>query len=395
LPFYLRIIDSYKLYLTDNLHELKILIKAGIAFLKDSSPVPNAYIGVNDGKIEAISKRELEEYDDAELIVGGFDRLVSPGFVTTQSFIQLYPFRYRIFSGKTNPNDLISTMTSKDAYYFSLLGAYHLLRSGITTVVVTEPFVEQVARAVKTVGLRPIVSAEIGCNWIKGDWKKNFESLYSKWISKDESGIVLKLCDEDEAEEAMAISNEYKLPILVDRNVNLKRINNISPYTIALGGGSRKDLEKIRKNNLNLAFTPSLEVCKFTLGAYKPSISIDLTPKFDIRNEMGIATSRLLLTAEEAFKAVTDWGYSQLKISGGISVGNTTDILIFEVNEPPSYPIDKEAPYESLIYSSYSLETVIINGEAVLDGGVPLNVGTKDIEEANRKVEEIGKMEKN
>lgn len=153
-------------------------------------------------------------------------------------------------------------------------------------------------------------------------------------------------------------------------------------------------MEKISKNDLNLAFNPSSEVCKFFLGAHKPSISID-KPKFDIRNEMGIATSRLLLTAEEAFKAVTDCGYSQLKISWGISVGNTTDILIFEVNEPPSYPIDKEAQYESLIYSSYSLETVIINGEAVLDEGVPLNVGTKDIEEANRKVEEIGKIEKN
>lgn len=75
-------------------------------------------------------------------------------------------------------------MTSKDASYFSFLGAYHLLRSGISTVVVTEPYVEQAARAVKTVRLRPIVSAEIGCNWIKEYWKKNFVSLYSKLISK-------------------------------------------------------------------------------------------------------------------------------------------------------------------------------------------------------------------
>ncbi|AWR96610.2 amidohydrolase [Acidianus sulfidivorans JP7] len=378
---------------------MKILIKAGIAFTKDG-PVNNVNIGMSDGKIEAISEKEIEDYYDAELSIGGENRLVSQGFVTTQTFLQLYPFRYRIFSGKANANDIVSTLSEKDVYYFSLLGAYHLLRSGITTSVITEPFVEHAARAMKLVGLKPIITAEVNCNWSKGDWKRNFQSLYSKWRSKDNSGIVLKLCDESEADEVFALSREYKIPVIVERTVNLSNIKegDLSPYIIALGGGSRKDLEIIQKNSLRLSFTPSLEVCKFTLGSYKPSISLDLTPKFDIRNELSISTSRLLLTAEEAVKSVTEWGYSQLNLNSSLSVGNTADLVIFQADEPPSYPLDREMPFESLIFSSYNLETVIIDGEAVLDGGLPLNVGEKDISEANEKVKEFDerrKMEKN
>lgn len=368
---------------------MKILIKAGIVFTKDG-PLKDVYLGMNDGRVEAISRKEIEEYEDAELSIGGEDRLVSQGFLTTQTFLQLYPFRYRIFSGRSNANDIVSEMTDRDAYYFALLGAYHLLRSGVTSAVVTEPFVENVARAVRTVGLRPIVTAEVNCIWSKGDWKRNFQSLYAKWKSKDNSGIVLKLCDEAEAEEVFAISKEYKIPVLVERTVDLTKIKaELSPYIIALGGGSRKDLEAIQKNSLRLSFTPSLEVSRFPLSSYKPSISLDLTPKFDIRDELSIATSRLLLTAEESLKAVTEWGYSQLNIVESLSVGSNVDLVIFQANEPPSYPIDKEMPFESLIYSSYNLETVIVNGEAVLDGGLPLNVGGKDINEANEKVKEF------
>lgn len=377
---------------------MKILIRAGIAFTK-GGPVSDVYIGMNDGKIEAISKKEPEDYEDAELSIGGDTRLVAQGFITTHSFIQLYPFRYRIFSGKVNANDIVSEMTEKDAYHFALLGAYHLLRSGVTSVVVTEPFVEHVARAVRTVGLRPIVTAEVNCNWSKGDWKRNFQSLYSKWKSKDSSGIVIKLCDEAEAEEVFAISRDYGIPVLVERTIDLSKLKGeLSPHIIALGGGARKDLEIIRKNSLKLSFTPTLEVCKFPLSAYRPSIALDLTPSFDIRDELGIAVSRLLLTAEEAVKAVTEWGYSQLNIAESLDVGNITDLIIFNINEPPSYPIDREMPFESLIFSSYNLETVIINGEAILDGGLPLNVGGKDISEANEVVKEFDErrnMEKN
>ncbi len=373
---------------------MKVLVKAGLVFTKDL-PLRDVYIGINNEKIEVISKDEPEDYDDAELSIGGLDRLVSPGFISIQTFLSLYPFRYRIFSGKLNANDIVSVMDEKDVYYFSLLAGYHLLKTGITKIITADPKPEHAARALTTIGLKPIIAVSVGCNWGSSDWKREFKALYSRWSTKEENRVIIKLCDEEDAEEVFGISNEYKIPVLVDRSVNLSRFKEIPRNTIALGGGSRKDLEVIRKENLGLSFTPSYEICKFTLGSYMPSISLDSTPGYDIRTEMGIATSRLLLTSEEAFRSATIWGYKQVGIEEGIERGSLTDLIIFEVNEPPSYPLDKESPFESIIYSSYNLETAIVGGEAILDGGVPLNIEIKDLEEANRRVEEIDGKHRN
>ncbi|EZQ10849.1 MULTISPECIES: amidohydrolase [Acidianus] len=371
---------------------MKVLIKSGLAFV-EGSPIKNVNIGINEGRIEVISRNQIEEYNDAELVISGNDRIVSPGFIVAQSFIQFYPLRYRIFSGKININELISSMDSNIAYHFSLLGAYHLLKSGVTTVLVTGPFVDSAARAVKQVGLKPIVAVGVGCYWDKGDWKKNFISMKERWGNSDSQGVVLKLCDENYVEEVFHVAKEFNSIVLLDRTVDLRGIKAENyPRLVGLGGGSRKDLEVIKNARGSISFIPSFEVSRFPLGSFKPSISIDLVPSFDIRSEMMSATTRLLLTAEEAFKASTEWGYLQLGIEGGIlSVGKSSDIIIFQANEPPAYPMDIRSPYETLIFSSDNLETVIRDGEAILDGGVSLNIGSKDIDEASEKVEEIDK----
>ncbi|MCI2415642.1 MAG: amidohydrolase [Candidatus Aramenus sp.] len=377
---------------------MRILLKAALA-MTDDAPLKNIYIGVNGERVEVISREQPEDYENAELSIGGNNRIVSPGFVSLQTFLFLYPFRYRIFSGKVNVNDLISVMNDKDFYYFSLLASYHLLKTGVTTVVVADPEPEHSARAVNAVGLNPLLAVSAGCSWAKGDWKKEFKTLYSRWSTSEENKVLLRLCDEGEAEEVFGISREYKVPVLVERSVDLSRFKDIPKNVIALGGASRKDFELVKKTGIQVSFTPTYEVCKFTLGALKPSISLDISPKYDIRSELGYATLRLLLTPEEAFKSATKWGYSQLGMNVALKVGSVGDVIVFELTEPPSYPLDLDSPYESLVYSSYTVETSIVKGEVVLDGGIPLNVGTKDIEEAQGRIEEVDEkyrsMEKN
>ncbi len=373
---------------------MKILLRASLALTEDA-PLKNVYIGINGEKIEIISREQPEEYDTAELSIGGGNRLVSPGFVSLQTFLSLYPFRYRIFSGKVNVNDLISTFSDKDYYYFSLLASYHLLRTGVTTVVAADPEPEHVARAANAVGLNPLLAVNAGCSWAKGDWKKEFKTLYSRWSTGEENKVLIRLCDEEEAEDAFGISRDYKVPVLVERSVDLSKFKDIPKSVIALGGASRKDFEMVKKAGIQISFTPTYEVCKFTLGALKPSISLDISPKYDIRSELSYSTSRLLLTPEEAFKSATKWGYSQLGLNVAIKVGSIGDVVVFELTEPPSYPLDLDSPYESLVYSSYNVETSIVKGEVVLDGGVPLNVGTKEVEEAQRRIEEVDEKYRN
>ncbi|MEL9969451.1 MAG: amidohydrolase [Metallosphaera sp.] len=367
---------------------MRIQINAGLAFER-SSVLRNVSIYIEGSKVVSISKsRDEEGFEDVELVLGGRERIVSPGFVSTHTLLSLYPFRYSIVSGYENANDLISSMTQNDVYHLSLLGAYHLLRSGVTTAVTADPFPETVARAMMKVGIRPIISVNVGCNWGPSDWKREFNVLNERWKGGD-TKVILKLCDPEYAEEVIALSQETKVPVLVDRIVNVT--NKFPPTVIAMGGGSRSDLSLIKDRRMGLSFLPSVEVCKFTLGSYSPSLSLDLSLRFDPRMEVGYAVSRLLLTPDQALRAISLWGYEQLSMRYPLELGSTPDLVVYQVNEPPYFPLDFSSPYETLIFSTGIPETVIVGGEPVLDGGSPLNVGMKDIEEAQEIIDEFRK----
>ncbi|AHC50970.1 amidohydrolase [Sulfolobus acidocaldarius SUSAZ] len=370
---------------------MKTIIRGGIV-LGAEKPLKKIYIGVDRSKIDVVSQEEPIGYEDAELNVGGWDRLVAPGFITLHTYISLYPFRYRIFSGKMNANSLMSTMSQSDVYYFALLGAYHLMRTGVTTVVFSDRYNDNVARAVINVGLKPIIAVPVGCNNSPENWEKEFRILYNRWSHEGSNNVILRLCEPQDSIEVFEIAREYKIPVLVDRHVDLSQFKDIPNTVIALGGGGRGDFDTVKNNNLKLSFTPSFETSIFPLSELKPSMALDLVPNFDLRHEMSVAVNRLLLTSEEAFKAVTEWGYKQLNINAGVFVKDSSaDIVVLEFREPPSFPLDYASPYDNLVYGGYNIETVFVNGEAVLDGGVPLNVGLKDVEEAIKRVEEIDK----
>lgn len=378
--------------------KMKSLIKAGLA-LSSSSILHNVYVGIEDGRINVLTNELPQDFEDAELIIGNWDRVICPSFVIIHSSIFFFPFRFRIFSGKLNPYDILSIATPNDAYYFAILAAYHLLKTGVTTVVFSDPFPESIARGIMAVGIRPVIAVGVGCPFSSEDWEKEFLSLYNRWSSTSQPSVILKLCDITRAKEVFEFSRNYNIPVLVDSIVDLSKVprNLLSKNIIALGGCSRRDLDIIRQFNIKLSTNPSIEICNFTLGAERPSISLDLVPSYDVRNLLNIATSRLLLTPEEAFKSVTLWGYEQLgmKDFGEIKIGNVADLLVFSYNEPLSLPIDRDAPYETLVFSAYNLESVLVNGEAILDGGVPLNVGMKDIEKAMERVSEVDRKYKN
>ncbi|AOL17121.1 amidohydrolase [Sulfolobus sp. A20] len=368
---------------------MKVLVKATLS-LGSPRPLKNVYIGIEEGRIKVISKEEPEEYEYAEYIIGGENRVVLPGFITTHSFVYLYPFRYRIFSGKLNAFELLSVLSPNDIYYFSLVGAYHLLKSGVTTIVTSGPNLDMIARAISEVGLKPILAVGVNCPDSKENWEKEFTSLYNRWSSREENRVIFRLCSKDNAKEVFEISKQYNIPVLVERFVNLENIDN-AVNVIGLGGGARSDLELIKKNGFSLSFTPSYEVSQFPLSQYKPSISLDLTPSFNIKHEVSVSLTRLLLTPEEALSAITVWGYSQLKYNdrGSIENDKVADLVIYEIREPPSFPLDLEAPYETMMFNLDYPETILVNGEAILDGGVPLNVGIKDIKKAEERLTEI------
>jgi len=375
---------------------MQILLKSGVTIGSDK-PMKNANVGIEDGVIKGVSTKEIEGFDYPDLEVGGKNRLVTPAMLVMNSYLYLYPFRYKVFMGKLNPQKILDVMSSNDAYYFAMAGAYHLLKRGVGTVVFSGPHLDLTARAVSEVGIRPVLAVTVDND---ANWEKEFSTLYNRWSSGDENRVILRVANQDQLKNVLDVSRTYKIPVLVERDVDLSEADLNGAHVIGLGGGSRKDLKKLSLQG-GLAWTPSFEVSNFPLSKYKPSLALDLTPSFDPLFELKLAITRLLLVPEEAFNSATSWGYSQLGRDkyGKIEVGYIGDVVVFELDEPPAFPLDQTSPYESLIFSIAYPETVIVNGDAVLDGGAPINIGLKEIERIRDKVDEfeteIRNLEKN
>ena len=371
---------------------MKLTVRAD-AFVDFKEVLRPSKLVIEEGKIKGSVKPD-EEVEEVELELGGRGRISTPAFVSLHTYMSLYPFRFGIFSGHRNATDLLSVMTENDAYHFALLSAYHLAKSGVSAVAFSEPFGDTVARAVTEVGLRPYIIVGAGCWESKSDWKSEFKVLFQRWSSYGRKDVMVKVCETEELDEAVGVAKEAGTTVILDRTVPIHIVEKKGLIgevpLLALGGGARSDIDLVKKYKIPLAFTPTYEISKFPLSEYDPALTLDLSPRYDIFHELSIATSRLILKPDEALKAGTFRGFQLLGLEAGVfEIGKEADLVVFEFREPPNFPFDNLVPYETVIFGSHSVETLVVKGEPVVDGGVPINVGLSHVEKALEKVREV------
>ena len=76
---------------------------------------------------------------------------------------------------------------------------------------------------------------------------------------------------------------------------------------------------------------------------------------------------------------------------GAVAEGAKPDIIVLDFSEPPSWPL---IPFDDIVYdmvldSNRRIETVIVNGEVIVDGGDPLNVGYDKVYKAKEKITDL------
>jgi len=348
-------------------------------------------LGVNNGIIEEVAEGELEEYEDAELQIGGKDRIIIPAKISLSSIPFLYPFRHKVNYGKMKIGDVISIITPKDTYLFSMIAAYSMALDGISTSVVTGIHIDSVMRGFKEVGIRAIPAIPVECPYFENDWEKEAKIIKDRWSSLD-TPVLLRVCSQENLKEIIeeAIANNYK--VLLDKTVELNIPVNEKVKLIALGGGVRKDLNIIRRMGGRIAITPSQEIYQFSFDEYEPGLALENSSAFNLTFEMQVAISRLLLSPENAIKASYEWGFSSLGLSAGaIKKKSIADIVVLECSKPPCAPIDKDSIIEQSIFGGNAIETVIVGGNVIVDGGEALYIGSKIIQEARSRLEELEK----
>lgn len=370
---------------------MKTLIRAA-RLMTPEGEYGNTYITVEGQKITYVGKQKPEDAEEAELILGGDNRVVLPGFMSF-CYTSLYPFRFVIFEGRMKPFDIIGSMNSSDAHYFTLMAGYHLLRQGVTTVALYDHFLDSSALALRQLGLRVIPVVSVGCPESAGDWMKQYKNMRGKWDT-NEGKVMLKVCDKGLLRDVIEVSEENGTKVLVSPTVNLEDVDR-DVDLIPMGTSNRLDFPTIKKRGMRTIFTPSFEGNLFPLSSLKPAISLELTPSYRLTQELSLAVSRLTLLSHEAFKAVTLWPRDMTGVKGGdVRREEIADITVMNFDEPPGFPIGWSSVIDHIVFSGdTAVETILVGGETAVDGGTIFNISNKDFEEALRRFEQFKVVE--
>jgi len=325
--------EGYSVLITD----ATVVLKPG-KYLK-------GYVYLNKGKIVAVGEGDPpSEYSYAMYLINGKNRIVMPGLICPLISISTYPSR---FGGK-------EASSFEELYSASQMAIQELLLSGVTTFGTVEEIVDPVARAIASTGTGSIIFVDAD----KEGWKKQLELLLNKWHGF-ENRIYAGIYREKGNEEQKGIAERLKLPMLSpDTGVQFLEVPNIS--------GDRGVVKIVKGNIMSYGFKR---------GA--PTV-----------NPLNVLRALYYMGHEaiDIFRALTTNASLLLNLQGigSIESGNYADITIFDVSEPPGWTAGQGIPEEVLIVTNPKVETVIVNGDVVVDSFQPLTIGTKDVKRARQ-----------
>jgi 5-methylthioadenosine/S-adenosylhomocysteine deaminase len=140
-----------------------LLIRAcDVLQLKDGEPqiILQQDIEIRENKIAAIGSELSVAEDDEFQVIEGQGLLAIPGLMNTHAHVPMVLFRGMAedVSGQEWFNDYVfpleSNLTPEDVYWGAMLGMAEMIENGVTSVVDHYFYMDEVARAVETCGMR-------------------------------------------------------------------------------------------------------------------------------------------------------------------------------------------------------------------------------------------------
>ncbi len=346
---------------------VRILLRnATILYGKELKMLPRGFIYINGANIEKVGEGDPpEEYRLAELYLTADDRLIVPGAMSPATYISFYPFRYLLLKNLVNPFEVSSTLSANDYYYISLMAGYELVKNGVTTIgVLDQENMNTVARGLFEIGLRIILLVDPYVN--------DIDKIINEWEGKE---------------------NRVHVYALVESSIDARKLSEklgadrIVAKPSKMPGGAKILIDPpgiIRPKDTIVSF-PNLHRWVSGVG-----LTIGLAPRysmFDIARRLwvtGKASPRDALIHISS-RVAEILGLNDI---GAVAEGMKPDIVVFDFSEPPNWPL---IPFESVVYeilleSQHKVETVIVNGEIIVDGGEPLNVGYDKVYKAKEKI---------
>ena len=403
---------------------MRIQIKDILAVLPDGARKCTIYVDGNS--IAAIDN--APEGFVADKVIDGTDKLATPGFINAhthnymtlmRSYADDLSFEDWLF-GQIMP--LEDRLTPEDAYWSCMLGAMEMLRSGTTAYLDMHMFPDVTVQAALDSGMRAVISRglsgggedkEGGARRIR-EARNEIEQYRGKF---DRIGFMLAphamyTCGEDYMREIAELAKELDLGInthlsetdgevrgcydkydcspveLYDRFGLLKSttvaahcvrlsINDVTilanrDVSAAINTGSNLKLgngtppiASLKRHGVNLCFGTDSAASNNSLSIIREMQLYSLVHK-------GVAKDPTIAPAADCFDMATKNGAKALglkDVCGELKVGLRADIAIFDIADPGRTPFTDPKAVMCYASSGWNADTVIINGEIVMDKG--------------------------
>ena len=349
---------------------VRILLRDSIVLRgRELEPI-RGYVYVENDKIVHVGLGEVrEEHEVAELYITARERIILPGTITPSTWVSLYPFRLLLLSGNLQYYEVFQVVSKDEVYYASLLAGYELLKHGVTTVgVMDQVYQEEAIRALFDIGLRILVLVD--------PYMNDVVSMYNRWDGKEDRVKVYALV------EAPADARKYADIVGRDRIV-------AKPGKIISGANVFIDpvtpLEPHKTVISSMFLDKWIKGCALTIGLALKYSMFDVAYKLVLKGKANGKEALVHIITRNA-------EVMGLKNIGVIDEGFKADLVVLNASEPPGWPpipLESDVFYEYIMGLDLRTETVIIDGETVLDAGEPLNVGYEKIYKAKEKVSSL------
>ncbi len=421
---------------------MNILIKGIKAVLKENDEyvIKETDIYVSGNRI--VSLGEAPEEFLADKIIDGAGRLAVPGLINahTHAYMSLFrncaddlAFDDWLFGTILPMEDQLS---GEDAYWGTMLSCIEMIKTGTTAFIDMHLFPHFVAQAVNDIGMRAVLTRGlVGEDDDEGGRRRINEALADVEEFKDNDRIqfmlaphapytcndgYLRICADEakkhglgihihlsESENEMSgIAEKYGCsPIeLMERtgifenktvgahcvNLSDKDIALLKKYDVTVAtnpvsnmklGNGFAPVEKLIEAGVNVALGTDSSASNNNLNMISEMNTLALIHKGKLKNAQTVP-------AEFCLKAATENGAKAMGLSdaGEIKEGNLADISIMNLKFPWLQPESDLIAALSYSASGTEFETVIIDGNIVMENG---RIGTVDEEEVYRRCSEI------
>lgn len=407
---------------------MKICIKNAtlISMNKEKPQIEHGIdILIKNTKIEKIAKNiQIDEYTK---IIDANEKVIMPGLINTHAHVPMSIFR-EMLDGYTLQDwlekriwPMEEKLTEEDIYYTSYLSFIEMIKTGTTTINDMYFMTDKIIEAAVSSGIRIQTTRTLMGNNQKENLNKirKLEELINKYHEETVTfnmGIHgLYTTDANYLDECIKFNNKYNLSVHIHFCENKKEVEDIEkiygkrPIEVIKEKFSKQklilahcvkltkeEIKELSKLNVNVAHCP---VSNLKLGCGIANIkdmidnninvslgtdsqgsgsNLDLfeTMKLTALLQKGSNENSKLLKAYDVLKMATINGAKTLGLEkeiGSIEVGKLADIIIIDIDDIKTKPINDLLAQIVYNVKSNNVETTIVNGKILMENHKLIN----------------------